>query len=651
MKTQEKIIIYQVFTRLFGNGNPRCKTNGSLDENGCGKMADFTAKALGEIKRLGATHIWYTGIIEHATQTNYSRYGIRPDHPAVVKGKAGSPYAIKDYYDVDPDLATSIPDRMKEFENLVKRSHKAELKVIIDFVPNHVARQYGSDTGIIEHATQTNYSRYGIRPDHPAVVKGKAGSPYAIKDYYDVDPDLATSIPDRMKEFENLVKRSHKAELKVIIDFVPNHVARQYGSDTKPAGVADLGEQDDVNLAFSPNNNFYYIPGTKLEGNIDLHRGAAEPYIEFPAKATGNDRFDAWPGINDWYETVKLNYGVDYMNGRSTHFDPIPDTWNKMLDILLFWASKGIDGFRCDMAEMVPVEFWGWVIPQVKAQYPNLIFIAEVYNPAEYRNYLFNGKFDYLYDKVGLYDTLRAITSGWESATSIPSRWQSLSGIEHRMLNFLENHDEQRIASDFFAGNGARAIPAMIVSACMNDNPVMIYFGQEIGEQGMDTEGFSGRDGRTTIFDYWSVDSIRRWRNNGKFDDKLLTEEEKKLRTFYSRLLNLCNTEKAIREGVFFDLTYANLAGWVFNEHKQYAFMRKLDDELLLIMVNFDSIPVRAAVNIPQHAFDFLGIPYNLEYNAVELLTGNTEKLVLSPDKTTPVLLDAMNGKILKFKL
>ena len=565
MKTQEKIIIYQVFTRLFGNGNPRCKTNGSLDENGCGKMADFTAKALGEIKRLGATHIWYTGIIEHATQTNYSRYG--------------------------------------------------------------------------------------IRPDHPAVVKGKAGSPYAIKDYYDVDPDLATSIPDRMKEFENLVKRSHKAELKVIIDFVPNHVARQYGSDTKPAGVADLGEQDDVNLAFSPNNNFYYIPGTKLEGNIDLHRGAAEPYIEFPAKATGNDRFDAWPGINDWYETVKLNYGVDYMNGRSTHFYPIPDTWNKMLDILLFWASKGIDGFRCDMAEMVPVEFWGWVIPQVKAQYPNLIFIAEVYNPAEYRNYLFNGKFDYLYDKVGLYDTLRAITSGWESATSIPSRWQSLSGIEHRMLNFLENHDEQRIASDFFAGNGARAIPAMIVSACMNDNPVMIYFGQEIGEQGMDTEGFSGRDGRTTIFDYWSVDSIRRWRNNGKFDDKLLTEEEKKLRTFYSRLLNLCNTEKAIREGVFFDLTYANLAGWVFNEHKQYAFMRKLDDELLLIMVNFDSIPVRAAVNIPQHAFDFLGIPYNLEYNAVELLTGNTEKLVLSPDKTTPVLLDAMNGKILKFKL
>ena len=661
MDTQEKIIIYQVFTRLFGNNSLRCKPNGSLEENGCGKMADFTTKALNEIRTLGATHIWYTGIIEHATQTNYTRYG--------------------------------------------------------------------------------------IKPDHPAVVKGKAGSPYAIKDYYDVDPDLATSIPDRMKEFENLVTRSHKAGLKIIIDFVPNHVARQYGSDAKPEGVTDLGEKDDVTKAFSPNNNFYYIPDTKLEGNIDLHRGAAEPYIEFPAKATGNDRFDAWPNSNDWYETVKLNYGIDYLNGHSRHFEPIPDTWVKMRDILLFWSAKGIDGFRCDMAEMVPVEFWGWVIPQIKAEHPKLIFIAEVYNPGEYRNYLFNGKFDYLYDKVGLYDTLRAITChsrhfepipdtwvkmrdillfwsakgidgfrcdmaemvpvefwgwvipqikaehpklifiaevynpgeyrnylfngkfdylydkvglydtlraitcGWESATAIPQRWQSLGGIEKRMLNFLENHDEQRIASDYFAGNGSKAIPAMIVSACMNTNPVMIYFGQELGEHGMDTEGFSGRDGRTTIFDYWSVDSIRRWRNGGKFDNKFLNEDEKQLKQFYTRLLNICNSEKAIREGVFFDLTYANLAGWVFNEHKQYAFLRKQDDELILIMVNFDSIPARSAVNIPQHAFDYLGIHRYGEYEATELLTGNTEKLTLMPDKTTPVLLDGMNGKILKFKL
>lgn len=565
MSSNEKIIIYQVFTRLFGNGNSRCKYNGTIEENGCGKMADFTTKALNEIKNLGATHIWYTGIIEHATQTNYSRYG--------------------------------------------------------------------------------------IRPDHPAVVKGKAGSPYAIKDYYDIDPDMANSIPDRMKEFENLVKRSHKANLKVIIDFVPNHVARQYQSDSKPEGIVDLGENDDKTMAFNPNNNFYYIPDQTLQGDIDLHYNAPEPYVENPAKATGNDKFDAYPSVNDWYETVKLNYGIDYMNGRSAHFDPVPETWHKMLAILLFWAAKNIDGFRCDMAEMVPVDFWGWAIPQVKEQYPNIIFIAEVYNPYEYRNYLFNGKFDYLYDKVGLYDTLRALTCGHDSATNIPFRWQSLNGIEKRMLNFLENHDEQRIASDFFAGNGFKAVPAMIVSACMNTNPVMVYFGQEFGEPGMDEEGFSGRDGRTTIFDYWSVDTIRRWRNGGKFDGKNLTTEEKKLKGFYSNLLNLCNNERAIREGDFFDLTYANLEGYAFNEHKQYAFFRKADKELLLIIVNFDSNPVAPGLKIPAHAFEYLDIPIKENYKAEDLLTGNTETLTMAPDQRTQLLLEGFGGKILKIKL
>lgn len=565
MGANEKIIIYQVFTRLFGNNNTRLKKNGSFDENGCGKMADFTTKALTEIKNLGATHIWYTGVIEHASQTNYSRYG--------------------------------------------------------------------------------------IRPDHPAVVKGKAGSPYAIRDYYDIDPDMANSIPDRMKEFENLVKRSHKSGLKVIIDFVPNHVARQYHSDAKPEGVIDLGENDDNTVAFSPQNNFYYIPGEQLQGNIDLHMSAPEAYVENPAKATGNDKFDAWPSINDWYETVKLNYGVDYMNGRWGHFDPIPNTWQKMLDILLFWAAKDIDGFRCDMAEMVPVEFWGWAIPQVKEQYPAIIFIAEVYNPHEYRNYIFNGHFDYLYDKVGLYDTLRALTCGHETATNIPFRWQSLSGIEKHMLNFLENHDEQRIASEFFAGNPFKAIPAMVVSACMNTNPVMVYFGQELGEAGMDEEGFSGRDGRTTIFDYWTIDTIRRWRNGGKFDGKLLTKEEKKLQGFYCTLLNLCNKEKAIREGVFFDLTYANLEGIIFNEHKQYAFFRKSGKDLIFIVVNFDENPAAPCVKIPTHAFEYLGIPFKENYKAKDLLTGNTETLTMAPDQCTQVLLEGFGAKILKIKL
>lgn len=565
MSNENKLIIYQVFTRLFGNSNSHCTYNGDSATNGCGKMADFTLKALEEIKKLGTTHIWYTGIIEHATQTDYRRYN--------------------------------------------------------------------------------------IRPDHPAIVKGKAGSPYAIKDYYDIDPDLATDVPGRMQEFENLVKRTHKAGLKIITDFVPNHVARQYHSDAQPDSTIELGANDDPNYSFSPYNNFYYIPQSELHGQFDMKGPATEAYRECPAKATGNNRFDAYPNSNDWYETVKLNYGVDYQNGGTCCFSPIPDTWIKMLDILLFWAAKKVDGFRCDMAEMVPVEFWEWVIPQVKAIYPDLLFIAEVYNPAEYHNYLFRGKFDYLYDKVGLYDTLRNVACGDASATAITQSWQKLGGIEKRMLNFLENHDEQRIASDFFAGNPHKGIPALIVSACMNTNPMMIYFGQEFGELGMDSEGFSGRDGRTTIFDYWSVDTIRRWRNGGKFDGKMLTDEQKKIYSIYQRVLTLCNEEEAISNGVFFDLMYANQNGWRFNEHKQYAFMRKHHRELLLVVVNFDHQSVDIAINIPSHAFDYLQIPQTDTYQATDLLTGRTEEVSLLPYKALEISIDGYSGKILKISL
>ena len=565
MDENNKLIIYQVMVRLFGNSNSHCTNGGSLEQNGCGKMADFTTKALNEIKRLGATHIWYTGIIEHATQTDYRRYN--------------------------------------------------------------------------------------IRPDHPAIVKGKAGSPYAIKDYYDIDPDIAKDIPGRMKDFENLVQRTQRCGLKVIMDFVPNHVARQYHSDAQPDGTTELGANDNPNHAFSPYNNFYYIPQTELHGRFDMKGPAAEPYREYPAKVTGNNRFDAYPNINDWYETVKLNYGVDYLNGGTCHFNPVPDTWHKMLHILLFWASKHINGFRCDMAEMVPVEFWEWAIPQVKARYPGILFIAEIYNPAAYKSYLFRGKFDYLYDKVGLYDTLRSVICGHQSATAITRAWQSLDGIEKRMLNFLENHDEQRIASQFFAGQARKAIPGLIVSACMNTNPMMIYFGQELGEMGMDSEGYSGRDGRTTLFDYWSVDTVRRWRNGGKFDGKLLTEEEKKLQATYQRILTLCREEQAIAQGAFFDLMYANLNGWRFNEHRQYVFLRKHGQELLLIAANFDNVNVNVAVNIPAHAFDYLQIPQTEQVRATDLLTGEVTSLPLLAHRPVELNIAAYGGKILKFTL
>lgn len=565
MKTTEKIIIYQVFTRLFGNQNKTCRPNGNLKENGCGKMNDFTKQALHEIKKLGVTHIWYTGLLAHASQTDYTAYGIPKNHPAIVKGKAGSPYAIRDYYDIDPDLA--------------------------------------------EH------------------------------------------VDKRMEEFEHLVTRSHECGLKVIMDFVPNHVARQYHSLSKPAGVKDLGESDDCTQDFNPQNNFYYIPGQKLEGEINLYDPEQGNYEEMPAKATGNDRFDAWPNRNDWYETIKLNYGVDYQHHTGGHFNPIPDTWKKMEDILSYWASKGIDGFRCDMAEMVPCEFWGWVIPRIKATFPQIIFIAEIYNPNEYRNYIYNGHFDYLYDKVGLYDTLRNITCGYGSATGITHCWQSVDDIQDHMLNFLENHDEQRIASDFFAGNPFKAVPAFIVSSCLRSNPVMIYFGQELGEKGMDCEGFSGQDGRTTIFDYWNVDSIYRWSNHGRWNTHLLSEKEKELRKTYGTILHICQEEQAISKGDFFDLMYVNLNGWQMNEHKQYAFLRKYGQEVLFILVNFSDTVSQVEVNVPAHAFEYLKMAPSAQCNAKDLLTGKTEKICFTPESSTCTELPAYGGKIFKLKV
>ena len=557
MKKNAKIVIYQVFPRLFGNKNASLKKNGSLIENGVGKLSSFTANILKEIKELGITHLWYTGVIEHATETDYSAYG--------------------------------------------------------------------------------------IRQDHSATVKGKAGSPYAIKDYYDIDPDLADNVKNRMGEFESLIERTHKAELKVIIDFVPNHVARQYFSDSRPPYIEDLGQHDNTSKGFDVNNNFYYIPGHTLVLKYDSEEQIEDfEYSEFPAKVTGNDCFSTIPGKYDWYETVKLNYGIDYMNGRQRVFSPTPSTWKKMLDILLFWASKGVDGFRCDMAEMVPVEFWNWVIPQVKEKY-DVCFIAEVYNPAEYRNYIYNGHFDYLYDKVGLYDTLKDVTRGRASAGKISDCWKSVEGIQANMLNFMENHDEQRIASEFFAGNAFAGIPSMIVSALMNTNPVMIYNGQELGERGMDEEGYSGRDGRTSIFDYWSMSSIRNWLNNESSDD------EKKLRELYAKLLTIAGKEKSVTHGAFHDLIYANEKNPDFNVHRQYAFLRKYENEVLLVVVNFDNTDHAVRLNIPQQAFAGLNIGNNLPAKVTDLLTG--EETIGTLTDACPYQLDipSYSGKVLRF--
>lgn len=527
----ERVIIYQMFTRLFSNTNQTNKPWGTIEENGVGKFNDINDKSLSALKDLGITHVWYTGIIEHALLTDYTAYGIPLDDADVVKGRAGSPYAIKDYYDVNPDLAESIPDRMKEFESLVKRTH---------------------DNG-----------------------------------------------------------------LKVLIDFVPNHVARDYESDVKPAGVIDLGADDDSSVAFSANNNFYYLPGTSFKvpegynslGDNDFPTKDGK-FDETPAKVSGNDVFSESPSIYDWFETVKLNYGVEFkQQGRIRHFASIPDTWLKMRDILLFWAGKDIDGFRCDMAEMVPVDFWEWVTKEVKSQYPEVTFTAEIYNPNAYRNYISKGGFDYLYDKVELYDTLKGIIQNRMTTDAITGIWQRQDGIGPNMLRFLENHDEQRIASPDFAGDMWKGIPMMAVTSFMHTGPVMLYFGQEVGEPGKGESGFGGDDGRTTIFDYWGVPEHIKWVNDGDFDGGGLSDDQQQLRKAYAQILKRCNESEAIRQGAFYDLHYYNRNDdYTGYSDKVYAFVRHTENEVLLIVTNFDTNSQTAQIKIPEPAWATFGL-------------------------------------------
>lgn len=565
----DKMVIYQMMTRLFSNTNTTNKPFGTIQENGVGKMNDINKVALQGIKELGVTHIWYTGVLEHAVLTDYTQYGIPLD---------------------DAD-----------------------------------------------------------------VVKGRAGSGYAIKDYYDIDPDLAVDVKNRMKEFEQLVERTHQEGLKVIIDFVPNHVARTYKSDAKPAGVKDLGEGDDNTIAFKASNNFYYLPGQSFQPPAQYNSLGAntfptkdKKYTENPAKVTGNDQFTATPGINEWFETIKLNYGVDIQNNRAIHFDPIPDTWIKMKDILIFWANKNVDGFRCDMTEMVPVEFWNWAIPQVKAVNTKIIFIAEIYNPAQYKNYLDKGGFDFLYDKVQLYDTLRLLINQKAHTVGIAQIQESLRGMNHQMLHFLENHDEQRIASPYFADDAWKAVPAMVVSATIDQSPMMIYFGQEVGEPGAGAEGFGGDDGRTTMFDYWGVPQHQKWINLGKYDGGQLSDEQKQLRQFYGDILKLSSRNQAIANGDYFDLTKLNHEQGNIS-HLISAYARWINEENLVIVSNFNSKTEKVKLNLPDDLATAMKLEKGKAYVGRDLLRSGAE-IGFNESLHAEMELPAYSSFILKIK-
>jgi glycosidase len=568
MASSHKFIIYQLLPRLFGNANTTNKFYGSIEENGCGKLNDINDTALAEIKKLGITHIFYCGVIEHATMTDYTKFGIKLD---------------------DPD-----------------------------------------------------------------VVKGRAGSPYAIKDYYDIDPDLAVDVNNRIGEFEELVKRTHANGLKVIIDFIPNHVARTYASDAKPNGVRDIGQDDDNTRAFSPKNDFYYVCGQSFVVPAGYNPGGdgfSSPlkdgkFDENPAKVTGN-AFTATPSINDWFETVKLNYGLDCLDNYKTHYDPIPPLWNKLYDILDYWSNKGVDGFRCDMIEYVQVEFWGWLIPKLKAAHPDVIFIGEAYEVAMYNKYINLGGFDYLYDKSGLYDSLKKLTRNeWgASAWSINNVWNNETrGIDEHMLRFMENHDEERIAHNSFAGNPWLAVPGMIVTATLNTGPVMIYSGQEVGEPGNGSMGFGG-DSRTSIFDYCGVPEHQKWLNNGKFDGGQLSIEQKNLRDFYHTLLNIAVDNEAIHSGEFYEVMVANEHQPGFNQ-SLYIYVRYTDKQRILIIANFNRNERNIQLVLPNDLLTKFNLSGSIEFT--DLLKGvkyNTNDILAGLNIT----LHATSGVILEF--
>ena len=568
MKNKKKEVIYQVFTRLFGNTNTTNKPWGTMEENGVGKFSDFSDKALKEISDLGVTYIWYTGVPHHAVIGDYTAYGISNDDPDVVKGRAGSPYAVKDYYNVNPDLA-----------------------------------------------------------DDPA---------------------------QRLEEFKALLDRSHQAGLKVLIDIVPNHVARNYESTSTPEGHESFGSADDSSVEYSRNNNYYYIIGQSFQvpeshNGYQPLGGEAHPlsdgvFVEEPAKWTGNGSRLAKPDFNDWYETVKINYGVrpdggvefdllpeDFGDkGHEEHFNfwsdkDVPDSWKKFRDIALYWLYMGVDGFRFDMAEMVPVEFWSYMNSSIKHRKSDALLLAEVYNPSLYRDYIFRGKMDYLYDKVELYDSIKHIMQGHGWTDHIPVVQKGMADIEHHMLHFLENHDEQRIASPDFAGDANRGKPAMVVSATISTSPTMIYFGQEVGEPGAEDAGF-GSPTRTSIFDYIGVPHHQRWVNDKKFDGGQLSEEESNLRDFYKRLLNFTIESEALM-GAYEEIHFYNKEHTENYDHRVLSYVRWSDNEQLIVVSNFDAEKsYDFELKIPSHLIENWGLEDGT-YELSDMLYGSQSKM------------------------
>jgi glycosidase len=583
MAVQEKMRIYQLFVRLFGNTNETRKEDGTLAENGVGKFDDINDTALRSLRDAGFTHVWITGALQQATATDYSSVGQPADDPDLLKGLAGSPYAIKDYFDVCPDYANNPAKRLEEFKSLLARLHGHGMKAIIDFVPNHVARSYNSD----------------IQPEQNFGTKGNDG------------------------------------------------------------------KGDDRNVFFSPANNFFYLqpdtsgPPLHLPTFKDGH--AISPTCKLPGitcdglfdgekdhgKVTGNNRPSWTPNLGDWYETVKLNYGFDFtVADKSVREYPnanapdktIPDTWKKMDSVIAYWQGVGVDGFRCDMSHMVPPEFWNWAIARARARHAGVLFIGEAYDndPAKVPgtdpiiSKLHGGQSNVMYDLLNagfnaVYDdpSYRAIKKIYEG----PGWANDVDGarpddfIFDNSLRYAENHDEVRLAAKSqWGGVGMNVgVPVSAILYGLSRGPVMIYNGQEVGEPGAGVEGFGGDDARTSIFDYWSMPELTKWVNEHKYDGGRLSEDQKRLRAFYGRLLNVLG-EPAFRDGSFIPLNSANRDNPKFGRigseqpsgHWLYSFLRydPQSEQRFLVVVNLHPATLMddVKVRIPEETVKALGL-------------------------------------------
>lgn len=345
------------------------------------------------------------------------------------------------------------------------------------------------------------------------------------------------------------------------------------GDIGSPYSIADYYDVNDF-LADEPENRM------KEFGNLvnRCHKHGFKVVLDYIPNHVSPDYSDAFGGFKtcgyhdyDWTDTDKIDYSCS-------------ENWEKMLNVILFWAAKGVDAFRCDMVELVPVDYWAWLIPAAKAKYPNLEFIAEVYDFNSYGRFKNEAKFDYLYDKSGLYDRIRAIYSGYGSTSELTANWQRLGELQPAMLNFLENHDEQRLASPYFAGSAQRGFAALAMSALFYPAPFMFYFGQELGEDAHD-----GAEGRTSIFSW-----VRPIKPTSR-----LSAEQKDVLEVYRRVLGL---KEKLGDASNFDLCYAQSASQGFDFNRHFAFLRRSDKMEVLVVCNFSDSPADITINIPEEA-------------------------------------------------